>query len=168
MTLTRNRLNVSRGLRAAVAWGAAGAIAALACVAALKASEEWSELRGGVHPGYWTYVISTATAPMIGVAMVFAAAAWSAYAPRAPLGCRQYGLASSLALIAFIALPLFSAVLITLPGRVPKKIEQSPMSPFRVLVHLSPPILAAAILTVIRMRATPKDDIDNLCRVREE
>lgn len=160
MTLTRNRLNVSRGLSAAVAWGAAGAIAALACVAALKASEEWSELRGGVHPGYWTYVISTATAPMIGVALVFAAAAWSAYAPWAPLGSRRYSLASSLALVALIALPMLIALLVALPARVPKGIEPPRTSLFIVLVRLSPPIFAATILTAIRIRATPEARLD--------
>lgn len=146
-------LNVFRGLIGAVICALAGITVSVAVLSAIAVCRWYA---WGANDVDWRYDMSFVTNAMpsviSGFAAVFGAAGWATYAPRG-----SFRLARTLAIIFVVSLPLwflvgYAAEWIGLAPRQSKD-DYSHAEFAGLLVVLTVPVLTAAGLTAVRIRA---------------
>jgi hypothetical protein len=92
--------------------------------------------------------------PVLGCAIFGACAGWVTFAP-----ARRFSFALSLVIIFLVSIPLIVVVrsLVDTPPRY-KGVAHPQIYPSEVLVLMGPPIVVAAILTLVRVRRVRRDN----------
>jgi hypothetical protein len=153
-------LNIKRGLIATCLSALAGAAGCVVVAAGIYVYR-WvtSGPTGTDVQGDFQYLKTYLHYPVVGCAVVFAFAGWATFAP-----IRPHRFARTLLLVFLISVPcwiVLSALQIT-PPRL-KSIQHPLYYPSEILVLIGPPLMAAAVLTVRRLREpTPPAEITTL------
>ena len=153
-----SRRDLSRGLRATISSGVVGAVAPIAALYGLAVVRWWVT---GASPFDRRYDIASIRdalpGPVVGCATVCACAAWATYAPRG-----GFRFARTLAIVALISLGLWCVLgwgvswgLELTPRRL-KGVEHPIFYPSELFFLLGPPIVAAAVVSMVRVRGGPR------------
>jgi hypothetical protein len=147
----RSSLAFSRGLLAAILCGLGGAVASVAvalgftvCRWLVSGTTEYDRLRIDLRSLESDMVI-----PIIGCAIVFACAGWATFAPAG-----TYRFARSLVVVFLVSVALWYVIgSMELTPRRYRGIEHPLLYASELIVLMASPMLAAALLTVIRIRS---------------
>ena len=151
-------LNPVRGLLAAVVGASAGAVAPIAIMVACVVLRWWITGASDFDRRYDIgWIRENLPGPVIGCAMVCACAAWATFAPRG-----SFRFARTLAIVTAISFCLWFVVgSMELTPRRLKGIEHPMFYPSELLLLMGPPIVAAALVTAIRVRGTPQQIVQS-------